>query len=258
MNRIKEGDYIILSDSKRRKWLVRVEKNKRFHIHHGTIELEKILGLQYGDHIETNLGKELVILKPTLIDYISRAKRPTQIVYPKDIGYIIMKLGIRPGYNILEVGTGSGAITSTLTWILNGRGEIDTYEKREDIARIAQKNISRIDGKEVVKLHIMDILKADLPPEHYDAVIIDIDSPWKITEKIHKAVKPGAYIAIITPTYNQLDKLLEVLPTYFTDIEAIEIFKRKIQAKSGKIRPEFRMIGYTTILVTATKRSIDQ
>ncbi len=256
MTTVKEGDYILLMDKKCRKWLVKVEKDKKFYTHHGEIDLGDLIGIEYGSIVETHKGKKLIILKPSVIDYIMKSGRPTQIVYPKDIGYIILRLGIKPGYSILEVGTGSGAITTALTWILNGVGKIDTYEKREDIAKAAKKNIMRIPGNEVVNLHVMDFRDAELPSNEYDVAIIDMDSPWTILKKVYDALKPGSYIALIIPTYNQLDKVLDELNTYFTDIEAIEIFYRNLQAKKGKIRPEFRMIGYTTIVVTAAKKPV--
>ncbi len=255
---VKEGDYILLVDRKNNKWLVKVEKGKKFYTHHGEVDLTSVIGEKYGVSVETHMGKKLRILKPTVIDFIMKSGRPTQIVYPKDIGYIILRLGIKPGDRVLEVGTGSGAVTSALAWILNGEGRIDSYEKREDIARAARRNLSRIKGTGIVNIHVDDINKADLPMEEYDAAIIDMDAPWMILKKVYQALKPGAYIAVILPTYNQLDKILEELNNYYTDIEAIEIFYRKLQAKQGKIRPEFRMIGYTTIVLTAAKKIVEK
>ena len=258
MTMIKNNNYVVLLDKKNRRWLVRVEENKMFSTHHGKINLGKLIGRQFGDIIETHIGQVFYIKKPTIYDFIMKSPRKTQIVYPKDIGYIILKLGIRSGMNILEVGTGSGAITTALLWILGNNGLIDTYEKRKDIAEIAIKNIDKIPHADsVIKLHIENIKRSELDREKYDAAIIDIDSPWEIIDKIHCSLKAGAGAAFILPTYNQLDKLVEELEKYFIDIEAVELFYRKIQAKKGRIRPEFRMIGYTAIVVTGMKKIIE-
>lgn len=254
MNVIKSGDYVVLIDRKGKKWLVKVEDNKMFQIHHGKLDLNDLIGKRYGSIVNTHLGRNLYAKKPTIHDFIMKSKRKTQIIYPKDIGYIILKLGLRPGMNILEVGTGSGAMTSSLIWILGREGTIDTYEKRRDIADIAIRNILRIHhGKSIIKLHVEDIRDADLPMEKYDAAIIDMDSPWEIIDKVYHSLKPGGGVAFIIPTYNQLEKLLPTLENLFSEIDAVEIFIRRLQAKQGKIRPEFRMIGYTNIVLTCFK-----
>ena len=257
MTIIKNNSYVVLIDTKNKRWLVRVEENKMFSTHHGKINLGDLIGKRFGDIIETHIRRTFYIKKPTIYDFIMKSARKTQIVYPKDIGYIILKLGVRPGMDILEVGTGSGAITTALLWILGDNGLIDTYEKRKDIAETAIKNIDKIPHTDsIIKLYIEDIRRIELDKEKYDAAIIDIDSPWEIIGKIHYSLKSGAGVAFILPTYNQLDKLVEELEKYFIDIEAVELFYRKLQAKKGKIRPEFRMIGYTAIVVTAMKKNI--
>ena len=255
MTVIKEKDYVMLIDKKKRRWLVQVERNKIFSIHLGKVDLGSLIGMRFGDVIETHTGYPLYIKKPTIYDFIMKSLRKTQIVYPKDIGYIILKLGIKPGMKILEIGTGSGAVTMALLWILGGDGLVDTYDKRRDMAEVAIKNIKRIGSTySIIKMHIEDIKEAELDEENYDAAIIDMDSPWEILEKIYYSLKPGAGVAFIIPTYNQLDKLIEDLEQYFFDIETVELFYRNIQAKKGRIRPEFRMIGYTTLVVTCMKK----
>lgn len=256
MSRISEGDYVVLMDQRGKKWLLRVAKDRVLSLHVGNVNLGELVGKRYGDTVETSAKKSLHILRPTIFDYVMKMQRPTQIVYPKDIGYIILRLGIKPGYKILEVGTGSGAITAALAWVMGNSVRIDTYEKRPDIAEVALKNISKVDKYGVVNLINKDIKEADLPEEEYDAAIIDIDSPWEILEKVHRSLAPGGGICIILPTYNQLDRVLDVAEKYFTNVEAVEIFYRTLQAKKGMVRPEFRMIGYTAVVLTAFKKNI--
>ncbi len=247
------GDYVILYNKKKnRKWLVRIDK-RVFSTDLGNIDLEEINGREYGDVIYTSKGYEIKILKPNPIDYIMYGERPTQIIYPKDIGYIILKLGIRHNSKILEVGTGSGGLTTGFAWLLSREGEIVTYEKRKEFLEIAKKNISRINPECKIQYINEDFLNAKVKSSYFDAAFIDIDSPWLILDKVYDALKPSGRAGFLLPTYNQVDKLAGKIGKYFTDVEAVEIFIRNIRMKKGMVRPEFHIIGYTAVVVTGVK-----
>jgi len=62
------------------------------------------------------------VFEPTLEDMIMYGvRRETQIVYPKDAYYICFKLNLGRGCRMLEVGTGSGALTILFSRLV-GRG----------------------------------------------------------------------------------------------------------------------------------------
>ena len=247
------GDYVILYNRKKgRKWLVKVDK-KVFSTDLGNINLEDLVGKRYGDIIYTSKKFEVKVLKPVSSDYIMYGERPTQIIYPKDIGYIILKLGIRHDSKILEVGTGSGGLTTGFAWILSDKGEITTYEKRKEFLEVARRNVSRIRPECKIRYVNMDFKEADIPSEYFDAAFIDIDSPWLVLDKVHKALKPYGRAGFLLPTYNQVDKLASKINKYFIDVEAVEIFLRNIRMKKGMVRPEFHMVGYTAVVVFGIK-----
>ncbi len=253
---IREGDYVLLVDDSGNEWLVKVRRDYEFTTHHGKLNLGDLIGLEYGCICKTHTGRRLYVLKPTLEEYILHSKRPTQIVYPKDIGYILLKSGLRSDSIVLEVGTGSGAITTTLCWFIR-EGIIDSYERRRDIAEVALLNLKRLNCLDRVRLHIMDFKDAEVDRDYYDLAIVDVDTPWEVINKVYYAIKPSASIFIILPTYNQLDKLLSYIKSNknikLVKISAEEVFIRELQAEAGRIRPYFRMIGYTAVLFTARK-----
>ncbi len=254
MDELEYGKYIVLLDEKGKKWLIKLSEGGIFHTHKGRIYHEEILKAGYGGEISSDKGYHFYVLKPTIYDYIIKTPRPTQIVYPKDIGYLILKLGIHPGTRILEVGMGSGAFTSAILTILNGEGHIDAYERREDIMWSTIKYLNRIGvDTKILNIHKTDFLEASPPKNYYDIAIVDIDEPWKALDRVYLALKNSGRVGFIVPTYNQLDKLAEYIGKRFTDIEAIEISYRELQFKKGRIRPRFRMIGFTTVVVTAAK-----
>lgn len=254
MKKLDYGKYVLIFDEKGKNWLFKLTKGKIFHTHKGRIMHDDILEAGYGKTIISDKGHKFYITKPSIYDFIMKSPRPTQIVYPKDIGYIIMRLGIGTGSRIIEVGMGSGALTSALLNIIGNTGFIDTYERREDIMWKTIKYLYKVSRNlDKLNIHKIDFRDAAPPPNHYDAAIIDMDEPWVIIDKVHTSLNESGRIAIIIPTYNQLDKLEPQMKKKFINIEAVEISLRELQFKKGKIRPEFRMIGFTAIVVTGVK-----
>jgi len=250
---ILEGSYVILSSEKGKKWMVKIIRGEKFSTDIGIIEFDDLLEKDYGDYVFTSMGEKIWIVKPSLYDYILKTKRKTQIVYPKDIGYMIIKLGIEPNSKVLEIGTGSGAFTTSLAWFLSEDGVVDTYEKRGEFIKLAKENVYRIKTRANIRFYNEDVLKAEFKREFYDVAFIDIDSPWLIIDKVYNALKSSGRIGVLLPTYNQVDKLLPSLKDRFIDVEGVEVFKRELQLLRGKIRPVFRMIGFTVVLITGVK-----
>ncbi len=251
--KINTKDYVVLySLTKKRKWLVQVS-DRKFSTDLGVVDLEKLIGKSYGEIITTSKGVKLKILKPTPFEYIMHSERPTQIVYPKDIGYLLIKLGVKSNSKVLEIGTGSGALTTGFAWFLGEEGEIKTFEKRREFMEVAMKNVMRIKPVCKIKFINQDFSDAEVEKEYYDIAFVDMDSPWKILGKVYDSLKPSGRVGILLPTYNQVDKIASKLKKHFLDIEAVEIFLRNIRVKKGMIRPEFQMIGYTAVVITGVK-----
>ena len=74
-----------------------------------------------------------------MYDYTMKIQHGTQIVYPKDIGYIVARAGIGSGQKILEIGTGSGSLTSSVAGIIKPRGHIHTFDVDQNFIKIAEK-----------------------------------------------------------------------------------------------------------------------
>jgi len=255
--KVEHGDTIYLySLEKSRGWIVRVERG-RFSTDLGTIDLSKLVGVKYGSIVKTNKGKPLLVTRPGPTEYIMRARRPTQIIYPKDIGYIIHTLGIRHDSKVLEVGTGSGGLTTGIAWIMSRDGEITTYERRDDFRETAKKNLENIRYECSIRFR-GEFPDDSLEEEYYDAAFIDIDTPWDAIPHVHRALKGYGRIGILLPTYSQLEKIHDPFKKHFAHIETVEIFLRNIRLSKGKIRPEFRMIGYTAVLVIGIKKEVEE
>ncbi len=230
-----------------------MEREKKLHTHIGIIDVGGSIGLEYGASILTNKEKRVFLLPPNTYDFVMKSQRTTQIVYPKDYGYISARTGLRNGFQVLEIGTGSAALSTFLASIVMPNGHIHTFDVNEDFMSIAKKNLEKSGMSFYVTQHKYD--PEILSQLHdIDLVIIDLGDPWNYLDIVHPVMKSGAHVVCICPTMNQL----EMLSTHFfrggfVDIDCVETFIRKIEAREGKTRPSMRMIGHTTYLGFARK-----
>jgi len=249
---IQEGDLVFLYQDARRNWIARAGEG-RFHTHRGYLNLKDLVGLEYGVFVKTSLGQLLAVFKPRLLELVNSFSRPTQIMYPKDIGYAIYQLGLKDGDTVIEVGTGSGALTGALAQAIAPNGRVYTYENREEFLRSAKKNVEKTGLSSQVTFRNMDPSEGFLEL-NADAAVIDLGDPWKMVGPAWEALAGGGMLAGFTPTVNQLEKLAEALRKGgFLVFEAVELLMREFKTETGKVRPESRMIGHTAYVTIARK-----
>jgi tRNA (adenine57-N1/adenine58-N1)-methyltransferase len=233
--------------------MVKAEAGKDFHTHKGFIRFSDIIGKEYGSTVLSSLGVEFVVLKPLLRDYIMKSARQTQINYPKDIALIIIFSGIGPESQVVEAGTGTGALTMSLAFYVQPKGKIHSYEIREEFTAIAQKNLKRAGLIDYVELKNKDIT-AGIDETDVDSVILDLAVPWLVVPHAYNALKPCGTIVSFSPTIDQVVKTAEALrENGFVDIETIECLMRGMQVERGKTRPHTLMTGHTGYITYARK-----
>lgn len=257
-NYVKAGDNVLVYLTSKKKWLVRAKADEKLHTHLGYIDLGSVIGKEYGSSVETSLGERLWILKPTIVDLILKAERRTQIVYPKDLGMVVAMTGISSGAIVVEAGTGSGALTTFIANLVKPEGHVFSYEIRPEFIEIAKRNIDRAGLSNFVTIKQADAKKG-FDEKDVDAVIIDVGDPWTLVRVAWEALKGGGIIASVSPTMNQVEKLVsELIDAGFVSIESLELMLRGLEARIGMTRPSMRMIGHTAYLTFARKILIDQ
>jgi tRNA (adenine57-N1/adenine58-N1)-methyltransferase len=248
------GDRVLLYLDSRRTWLVQLKEGvETFHTHAGIVDLKKIPGMKFGDIIQTTLNESICLLRPTVLDFIMKSERRTQIVYPKDFAYIAARCGLRSGDHVIECGTGSGALTSFFANIVAPTGFVRTFEQREDFFEIAGKNIEKAGMRSFVRMERANLLGSSLEPQFYDLAMLDTGDPWTLLETAHQSLKGSGFVFCICPTTNQLENVAFAMEGRFVDIECIEIMFRRMEARVGKTRPSTRMIGHTCYLASGRK-----
>ena len=251
--KISEGDYVLLYLDTRRTYMLKVEAGKTFHTHKGYVNLDELIGKEFGVVFQSSLGIVFTALKPTLEDYIMKSSRKTQITYPKDIALIVMFSGIGPGSRVLESGTGTGALTTALAHYVKPDGRVYTYEYREEFQKNAEKNLKRTKLLDFVELKSGDVT-AGIEERDLDAVILDLAVPWLVIPHAYTALKSSGTIVSFSPTIDQVVKTVEALrENNFVFIETVECMMRAMQIERGKTRPHTMMTGHTGYITQARK-----
>ncbi|MHA2620193.1 MAG: tRNA (adenine-N1)-methyltransferase [bacterium JZ-2024 1] len=244
---VQEGDWVTLLTSDDHRYVVRAERNGVFQCHLGKLPMSEIVGEAYGKRV-----RFVWLLRPSPDEWIRKCvKRATQIMYPKDSGYLGLKLGIFVARRVLEVGTGSGALAATLAMMMNAPGaRLVSYDVREDFLELARKNLSRLGLSERVELRMAPLTGT----AEYDAAVVDVRDPTAVLSQVWQALRGGAPVGILVPTVNQVVSTLSGLGSSgFADTEAVEILLRHYKTVPERVRPEDRMTAHTGYLIFARK-----
>ncbi|NPA23559.1 MAG: tRNA (adenine-N1)-methyltransferase [Crenarchaeota archaeon] len=253
---VREGDWVLLFSDKVR-IIARVERGKQICTIRGIIRLDDVIGVRYGSKVRTSLGHELTVTRPRIDEImLEKYERPTQVIYPKDAAYIILRSGIGPGNIVVESGCGSGFMTTFLAWYVRPNGKVITYDARREFIEIAKKNISLLGLDKYVEFRERDILRdgIDLPDNYADAMILDMGKPWEALNEAYRVLKSGTTLVIYVPSILQVERVLRKYRSAgFEDPEIVEILQRKWKPSPDELRPDTWMIAHTGFLVFLRK-----
>ncbi len=248
----KPGERVLVQTPKKR-FLITLKKDARVHTNKGYIEHNDIIGQEPGIKLKTSLGQEVWVFPPSLYDLVIKVRRKTNIIYPKDIAFIITYLGIKSGWRVLEAGSGSGALTTALAYYVSPRGKVFSYEKREDLQEKAIENVEKAGLVRWVEFKIGDVTKK-VDEKGLDAFLLDIPTPWEAVENAFQALKPAGFISVYVPTVNQLEKAyLALKEAGFSQLNPMEVLFRRWKLEKEATRPEFEMVGHTGFLLLGRK-----
>ena len=255
MDAIRQGSPVVFHYNATKRWLTTISGDQSLHTHLGVIRHADAIGKQYGSRVVTNKDKYLYLLRPTTYDYVMKIQHGTQIVYPKDIGYILARSGLEGGQTVVEIGTGSGALTTALAGVVRPRGRVYTFDVNEKFIATATKNIRRAGLQKYVVQMNADVREMDeLPVSDAALAVIDVGDPWTVLPQVRQMLQGSGSLFSVCPTMNQLEKLTRALTANeFTDIECSERILRTIDAREGKTRHSFHGIGHTAYLCYARK-----
>lgn len=251
VNSVRLGDRVLAVFEDGRSFLFTVQEGK-LQTHHGVIDLPSLVGKSYGSVCETHTGKRFYVMKPRFVDEIYKMKRQTQIVYPKDMGFILLMLDVQEGKTVIDAGVGSGAMCAALARAVGTTGKVYAYERREEFKRLAEENLKKWGLMDRVEIKLKDISQGF--DETVDAIFLDVPDPWNYVRQCYEALNGSGNFAIVCPTTNQVQRVLEELSKFpFLNVEVWESLFRQYKPVAERLRPFDRMVAHTAYMVFARK-----
>lgn len=251
------GDPCLLFDRKERRYLIELIPGAEFHNHQGVLPHDDIIGTVEGTTLETSLGRKLTALRPRLADFALKMPRGAAVVYPKDVGAILVWADIRPGDMVVEAGTGSGALTMALARAVGERGSVVSFEIREDHGELAAKRIRGFFGAIPPQVDLrIGAVEEGLAQLRPDRIVLDLPEPWHSVPVAAEQLAPGGIFCCYLPTVPQVQEVREQLDRAgaFLDVMTFEVLMREWTVGGRSVRPNHRMVGHTGFITVARKR----
>lgn len=250
------GERVTLSDNKGRNHSVVLEPGGVFHTAKGAISHDDLIGGPEGVVVTSSGGSWYLVMRPLLEEFTVTMKRGAAVIYPKDAMHILMQADIFPGARVLEAGVGSGALTISLLRAIGEHGTLYSYERRDDFAAIAARNVDGFYGGRhpAWQLRVGDLVDT-IGPEPVDRAILDMLAPWECIDVVADRLIAGGVLCCYVATTTQLGLVMDTLRAHrgFTEPQATETTIRRWHAEGLAIRPAHTTSGHTGFLIFARR-----
>ncbi|MGH2685702.1 MAG: tRNA (adenine-N1)-methyltransferase [Actinomycetota bacterium] len=252
------GERVLLLDERGRRFMVRMEPGATFHFHGGALPHDLVIGSEEGTTVHTTTGAGLRCFRPTLADFILKMERGAQVIYPKDLGPILVYADVFPGARVLEAGTGSGAMTLALCRAGGPEGAVVSYVRREEFLEVARRNAEEFFGKVPawLDLRLGDVREVTASDERFHRAVLDMPEPGVVLAETAAVLLPGGLLCGYLPTTGQVQELVAALEEHgFGEIDTFEVMQRSWHVAPRSVRPDHRMVAHTGFITIARKIS---
>jgi len=246
---------VLLLGRKERRYLITLEQGGAFHSHAGTLPHDALIGQPEGSWARTSHGQVLLAVRPTLADFVQEVPRRTQVIYPKDLGAILLLGDIFPGARVLEAGLGSGVLTVALLRGVGEAGQVISYEVRPEQVEWGMANVRRFfSDPHNLTVKVADVYQG-IEERDLDRIVLDVPEPWHVVPWAAEALVPGGIFLSFLPTTLQIHRLAEALRDdgRFQLIETVEVMLRPWYVSQRSVRPVHRMVAHTGFITTARR-----
>src|SRR3954467_9061279 len=143
---LRAGEWVRLTDQKGRRHNFELVPGKRFFSNRGHLDHDDLIGREEGFTVASSAGGEYLVFRPLLSEFVVSMPRGAAVVYPKDAAQIVAMADIFPGARVVEAGAGSGALSFPLLRAVGPGGHVSSFERREEFADIARRNVAQFFG----------------------------------------------------------------------------------------------------------------
>jgi tRNA (adenine57-N1/adenine58-N1)-methyltransferase catalytic subunit len=252
------GERVMFVDGRGRTYLVRLQAEGTFHFHGGAVPHGLVLGAEEGTTVHSTTGAALVCLRPRMADFVLKMPRGAQVVYPKDVGAILVEADIGRGARVLEAGSGSGALTMALCRATGPEGRVVSYDLRPDFHQTAAANVESFFGKTPAWLEwrLGDVREVAGTDDVFDRVVLDLPEPWTILSALEAVLPPGGILCCYLPTTNQTQTaVLGLEAAGYAEVDTFEVLIRRWHVTDRSVRPDHRMVAHTGFITVARRGS---
>jgi tRNA (adenine57-N1/adenine58-N1)-methyltransferase len=243
----------VVTDGGRFKKVIDLSREATVGLPTGTIGTGRLRELGTGTAFRVG-GSRYYLYRCSMHDFILEGlDRSTQIVYPKDAGYIMLQMDVFPGKLVGEAGAGSGSLTTIFSRAVGAGGRVFAYEKEERLLKVIRRNLARASAFDNVTVHHRDA-EQGIEERDLDAFFVDMKHPLAVLEQVHRALAPGGFLGVFCPTANQVSLFMKRLEECsFLITEVSETYLRKYKLNPERLRPMDRMVAHTGYLLFAVK-----
>jgi tRNA (adenine57-N1/adenine58-N1)-methyltransferase len=250
------GERALLLDQRGRRYLVTLKTGETWHSHGGALAHDLLIGSPEGTEVRSATGMSFRAFRPRMADFVLKMPRGAQVVYPKDVGPILVEADVYPGSRVLEAGTGSGAMTIALCRATGPEGRVASYELRPEFQEQAARNVESLFGKmpDCLELRDGDVRDVAESGEVFDRAILDLPEPWEALEALRAVLPAGGIVCGYLPTTNQVQQLVMALErASYEHLETFEVLHRSWHVAARSVRPDQRMVAHTGFVTVARR-----
>ncbi|MBE6519209.1 MAG: methyltransferase domain-containing protein [Thermoplasmata archaeon] len=220
----------------------------------GTVDGSRFKDLEEGDSV-TIVGREYRVFRPGVLELMESLDRGAQVITPKDAATILLHCDIKAGDRVIEVGAGSGGLTTALLHSVAPTGQVLTLELKEENALRVKKNTARVGLDKYWSYQIGDAREMNVDVDwKADALTMDMPDPWLALDNLEKHLRAGGRLCAYVPNMNQAESIVNSLREHgYSDVHALENMQRGLEVHPGGVRPSFEMLGHTGYLIFARK-----
>ena len=213
---IHAGDLVVIFEAFDKLDFVYCQPSKMFYNRNGHFRHDDFIGKPFGSMVRSHnhSGYGFVyLLKPTPELWARSLLHRTQIVQELDQVQVVMRLNVRPNMEVLESGTGSGAMSHAMLRTIAPKGHLHTFEFNQHRAETARQEFKVHGLGHLVTVQHQDVCVEGfgVPAQSMDACFLDLPEPWLAIPHAVYALKAGAKIATYSPCVEQTQRACAAL-----------------------------------------------